>query len=64
MKNLFDIIPAQRFFREFCPEVMNWTHKRRKVDGNKRPIDFSPADKEKIEQGKKKLIEAIKKADV
>ena len=64
MKNLFDIIPAQRFFREFCPKVTNWTHKRRKMDGNKRPIDFTHEDRVKIEEAKQKLIESIKKATV
>lgn len=51
----FKLIQAKLFFTEHCKDIPNWSHKRRKFDGNKKPIDFSPVEKKRIEEAAKKL---------
>jgi len=51
----FSIVEAKKFFTVHCTTVRNWKHKRRKIDGNKNPIDFTLEDKKAIEKAAKKL---------
>jgi hypothetical protein len=44
-KEFFTLVPACQFFNKYCPEVRNYTHKMRGIDGNGKPIDFSESDK-------------------
>lgn len=57
---LFDFIKAANFFPNYAPQVRNWKHKLRGVDGNKKPITFSEDDRKQIKQGAKKLLSDIK----
>jgi hypothetical protein len=54
-EQFFSIVPAQRFFQEWCPHISNWRHKRRKIDGNKKPIDFTEVEKQRIRQAAQTL---------
>ncbi len=56
MNKIFDIIKAAKFFPKYCPEIKNWKHKLRGVDGNKKEIEFNDKDKELIFIGIKILI--------
>ncbi len=53
--DFFKLIPARQFFKKYCPEVKNYNHKIRGIDGNKKPIDFSENDKIIISVGIERL---------
>lgn len=54
-ENIFQYLKMGKFFKEFCPEVKNHTHKNRKQDGNGNPIQFSEADTKAIKLAALKL---------
>lgn len=58
-QDFFNIVPAKRFFTKYCPQVTNWTHKSRGVDGNKRPIEFTAEDKKAMKLAVKQLVKDI-----
>lgn len=60
MHKIFEIIKASKFFPQYVPEVKNWKHKIRGIDGNNKPIQFSDAEKEKIKKGINNLFEKLK----
>lgn len=51
----FKIIKANNFFTQYCPGVVNYKHKLRGIDGNKKPIDFTAEDKELMKKAALKL---------
>jgi hypothetical protein len=55
-EDIFKKIPASVFFPEYAPGVKNYNHKRRGVDGNGKPIDFSKDDLRQIKAGLKKMF--------
>lgn len=59
--DIFKYIKAKQFFPKYAPGVTNWTHKMRRVSGNKgRPINFSDGDFEMITDGIIKMCEDLK----
>jgi hypothetical protein len=58
-EEFFRIIPARQFFKIYCPEVSNFYHKLRGLDGNKKPIDFSAEEKQLMNKAAKKIIKDI-----
>jgi hypothetical protein len=61
-KKLTDIVPAKRIFTHYCPTVKNWRHKCSGIDGNGKPITFSPEDQKQIKAAKKQIIKDIENA--
>lgn len=59
MKQIFDYISAKRFFVEFAPEVKNYTHKMRGIDGNGKEIGFSAEDKKAIKAGLRAMMKSL-----
>ena len=59
MKQIFKYISASNFFPEYAPEVKNYTHKNRGVDGNGKEIEFSPDDKKAIKKGIRNLMKDL-----
>ena len=57
----FKIVVSKRFFEDHCKDIANWQHKRRKIDGNKKPIDFTEVEKERIEEAAKALAKELGK---
>lgn len=64
MKEILKYISATNFFPDYAPEVKNYTHKMRGVDGNGKQIEFSKEDKKAIKAGirqmAKELVSQIK----
>lgn len=58
-QDFFNVVPAKRFFTKYCNQVTNWTHKSRGFDGNKRPIEFTEADKKAMKRAASKLAKDI-----
>lgn len=58
----FKLVPAKQFFAQYCPEVKRFYHKLNGVDGNKKPIDFTPEDKKKMKKAVKALIKDLSSA--
>jgi len=56
----FKLVPARQFFTKYCPGIPNYYHKHRGIDGNKKPIDFTPAEKEMMKKAAAKLGEHLK----
>jgi len=54
-EEFFKIITAKMFFTVYCKDVKNWSHKRRGIDGNGKPIDFSESDKLAMQEAAKVL---------
>lgn len=54
--NIFKYIVAKYFFQDYAPTVKQYKHKMRGIDGNKKPIEFSEADKAAIQKGLKQLL--------
>ncbi len=48
-------IYSKFFFPKYAPQVKNWKHKCRGIDGNKKPITFSDDDLASIKLGIEKL---------
>lgn len=59
MKDIFKYITAKYFFQDYAPNVKNYKHKLRGIDGNKKPIEFSEQDKAEIEKGIEKLFKDL-----
>jgi hypothetical protein len=59
----FRLVPAKQFFAQYCPEVKRFYHKMNGIDGNKKPIDFSPEDKKKMKVALKSMIKDISKVN-
>ena len=59
MTKVFTYIKAAQFLPKYAPSVANWKHKLRKIDGNKKPIDFSDADKAAIKKGLRQLFKDL-----
>lgn len=51
----FSLIIAKEFFTKYCPDIPNYKHKMRGVDGNRKPIDFTAEDKAKMRKAAEKL---------
>lgn len=60
-KEFFKIIVEKHFFTAYCPEVTNFRHKKRGMDGNKRPIEFTAEDKKAMKAAVKQLAKDIAK---
>ena len=59
-KEFFEIIRAGKFNERYSPEVTNFYHKLRGMDGsNKKSIDFSDEDKRLMKLAAKKLAKDI-----
>jgi hypothetical protein len=54
-QEFFKLIRARVFFKEYCPEVRNYAHKMRGTDGNRKPIDFTEADKQAVKAAAARL---------
>jgi hypothetical protein len=50
----FKLVPARQFFTKYCP-IPNYYHKLRGFDGNKKPIDFTEDEKQKMKKAAAKL---------
>lgn len=48
-------IVGKHFFPKYAPQVRNWKHKSRGIDGNKKPITFSDEDLASIKIGIEKM---------
>lgn len=57
---LFDFIKAAKFFPTYAPQVRNWKHKLRGVDGNKKPIEFSREDIKQIKRGVRSMLSELR----
>jgi hypothetical protein len=55
MQEILKYLSANHFFRDYCSEVKNFTHKMRGKNGNGKPIEFSADDKKLIVAGLKKM---------
>jgi hypothetical protein len=62
-KDFFKVITVRQFFNNYCPEVKRFYHKMNGIDGNKKPIDFSPEDKKKMKTALKSMIKDISKVN-
>ena len=60
-EELWKIIRPGRFFPRYAPEVKNYYHKVRGLNGRGNPVDFSDKDKEHIKAGMKRLFADVKK---
>jgi hypothetical protein len=54
-KGFFKLVPAAQFFNNYCPEVTNYYHKLRGVDGNGKPISFTENDKRIMKEAAQRL---------
>lgn len=61
MKNVFDYIVAQNFFRDYCPEVKSHKFKMRGTNSRGNPVEFSDQDRAEIKRGLKKLFKDLDK---
>jgi hypothetical protein len=61
-QEFFKLIIASHFFTKYAPAVRNFKHKRRGIDGNRKPIAFSQEDRAEMKAAAKKLADDIKKA--
>jgi hypothetical protein len=59
----FKIVPARQFFTKYCPEVKRFYHKANGIDGNKKPIDFSPEDKKKMKLAVKAMVKDLSRVN-
>lgn len=59
MKTVFKFIKASQFFPKYCSGVVNWKHKLRGYDSNKKPLDFSKEEKAQIKQGLKQMLKDL-----
>lgn len=59
--DFFRRVPARQFFTNYAPRVKRYYHKMRGVDGNKRPITFTPEDKADMQYGLQRMIDDLKK---
>lgn len=59
--SFYEVIRSIKFFNKYCPGVTNWKHKKRGTDGNKRPISFSPEEKEMIKAAAAQLGKELQK---
>lgn len=59
MKQIFQYISAKSFFPEYAPEVKNYTHKMRGIDGNGKEIEFTKEDKKAIKSGIRKMTKDL-----
>jgi len=59
MKQIFQYISAKSFFQDYAPEVKNYTHKMRGVDGNGKEIEFTKDDKKAIRAGIRKMSKEL-----
>jgi len=57
----FKYIKASNFLPEFCGIENSTTtyHKIRGLNGNKKPVDFTDAEKAQIRKGLKKLVKEL-----
>lgn len=62
MKETLFGISAKVFFAEYAPNVSNYTHKMRGIDGNGKPIDFTDEDLQLIIAGMRAMFEDKLKA--
>lgn len=61
---LFNVVVAKVFFEKYCPDVKNWKHKLRGLDGNNSPIDFSKDDKAAIKAGVKRMSQELRSMEL
>lgn len=59
MKKVFQYIAAKYFFPDYAPEVKNYTHKMRGLDGNGKEIEFTAEDKKAVKAGIKKMAKEL-----
>ena len=59
MKEILKYISAKHFFADYAKDVKNFTHKMRGIDGNGKPIEFTPDDKKAIIAGLKQMAKDI-----
>jgi hypothetical protein len=62
--DFFELVPARQFFSRYAPNVKRFYQKMRGIDGNGKPIDFSPQDKEDIKAGIKLMSKDLKRARI
>lgn len=56
MKNIWTFVKADSVFRELLPEIKNHKNKIRGKNGRGNPVDFSDAEKKKINKAIEKAI--------
>ena len=61
IESLKKFLKMEAFLKEYCPGVLNIKHKLRGIDGNKKPIAFTDADKIVIRKGLQKFAKDILK---
>lgn len=61
MQEIFEIIKATKFFKQYAPKVQNVSHKLRGKNGRGNPVEFSDQDKTEIKKGLKKFIVFLNK---
>lgn len=54
-----EFLRLERFIHAYCPTITNVKHKLRGIDGNKKPIEFSDAEKKLIEKALKTFSKEI-----
>ena len=60
-EEFFKIVPARQFFTKYCPGITNYYHKLRGFDGNKKPIDFTDAEKKQMQSCAAKMSKDLAK---
>ena len=56
---IWDYIKADSFFRDYMPDLKNYTRKIRGKNGRGNPIEFSKDEKKQIKEAIKKMLKNV-----